>query len=254
MKALLTNDDGYMAKGIWELARAVAGRGHEVVIVAPERQRSAASHAVTLHKPLRINNARHAAEDNISVYYTSGTPADSAMLGLLEVAPDADILMSGINAGPNLGEDTIYSGTVAGAVEGALIGKRSIAVSLADFSCDDFRLAARFSAGLAEQFVELDLPRGVVINVNVPPIDIDEYRGFKVVPLGTRKYRDVLKKRTDPRGNKYYWIAGDIIRDYDEEGEDNSAVAAGFISITPLVLNLTAFDHLEALKFIDPME
>ncbi len=254
MKVLLTNDDGYTAKGIRALARAVADRGHDVVIVAPERQRSAASHAVTLHKPLRLKRDENAEEDRIEVYYTSGTPADSAMLGVLEVAPDCDIIISGINSGPNLGEDTIYSGTVAAAVEGALIGKRAISVSLADFLFDDYELAAAFTAGLAQQFVKMNLPSGVVINVNVPPIGIDEYKGFLIAPLGTRKYKDVLQKRTDPRGQEFFWIAGDIIRNHSEVGTDNAAIADGMISITPLVLNLTAFEQLEMMKFDDPLQ
>lgn len=253
MKAMLTNDDGYRAEGIWALAREMAAAGWDVTIVAPEGQQSAASHAVTLHKPLRLRHAAGLDEKNIKVFYTSGTPSDSAMLGLLEVCPDADICLSGINAGPNLGEDVLYSGTVAAAMEGALLGYRAISVSLAYYDHEDYRLAAKFAAGLASQFVASGLPKKTVLNVNVPQNPPEEYKGFRVAPLGTRKYKDVLQKRTDPRGHVYYWITGQIVRDESNYDNDNAVTGRGFVSITPIILDFTDHELIPKCDFADPI-
>ncbi len=254
MKVLLTNDDGYNAEGILVLAHEIASRGNEVTIVAPERQRSAASHAVTLHKPLRLIRVTELEKENIRVFYTNGTPADSAMIGLLEAAPDSDICISGINNGPNLGEDVLYSGTVAGAMEGALIGCKSISVSLSEHGWADYELAAKFTAGLAARLVESDLPDKTALNVNVPPLLFSEYKGFRIVPLGSRKYVDVLQKRIDPRGQAYFWITGELIREDTEPYNDNNAIADGYISVTPLVLDFTDYRMLEKCRFDDPMQ
>lgn len=253
MKILLTNDDGYTAKGIWALADIFAEKGHSVTIVAPERQQSAVSHAVTLHKPLRLKRAAELEKENIKVFHTNGTPTDSAMLGLLEVEPDADILISGINGGPNLGEDVIYSGTVAAAMEGALIGCRSIAVSLSIYDVPDYELAARFALGLAEQFDASALPKKTVLNVNVPPVPVSEYKGFRVVQLGSRKYVDILQKRIDPRGQTYFWVTGQVIRDDSGEETDSAVTARGLVSVTPLILDLTNRVFIPECKFTDPI-
>ena len=250
---MLTNDDGYSAEGIWALAREMAAAGWEVTIVAPEGQQSAASHAVTLHKPLRLKRASRLDEKNITVFYTNGTPSDSAMLGLLEAAPDSDIMISGINGGPNLGEDVLYSGTVAAAMEGALLGFRAISVSLSDYDQEDYRLAARFAAGLAEQLVASPLPKKTVLNVNVPPGPVEIYKGFSVVQLGTRKYKDVLQKRTDPRGGVYYWITGQLVRDDTDGDTDNSVTGRGLVSVTPIILDFTDHAMIPQCGFTDPI-
>ncbi|MEW5945248.1 MAG: 5'/3'-nucleotidase SurE [bacterium] len=253
MKILLTNDDGYRAEGIRELARALAPRA-EVVIVAPERQRSAASHAVTLHKPLRLNRARESEEKNVAVWYSNGTPTDCTMLGLFEVAPDAGLVISGINSGPNLGEDVLYSGTVAGAMEAALLGKPAIAVSLSRYNVGEYGLARAFMAGLAPQIAESGLPGSAILNINVPPVAGDQYRGFRVTALGTRTYRDVLDKRTDPRGQSYYWITGTLVPgETKNSGTDYRAVSEGLVSITPINLDMTHTGLLESLRIKDPL-
>lgn len=253
MKVLLTNDDGYRAAGISAMADALLAKGHEVVIVAPDGQRSAVSHAVTLHKPLRLKRAGWLEKDGLTVYHSSGTPSDCAMLGLMDIAKDADLLISGINSGPNMGEDVIYSGTVGAAMEGALIGFKSIAVSISDYDKNDYSLAAEFTAGLAEQYLASSLPARSVLNVNAPPAPISEYKGFRVARLGTRKYKDVLEKRVDPRGQEYYWIAGQLIRDSEQSDSDVSTVLQGLISITPLLLDITDLDLLKKMDFIkDP--
>jgi 5'-nucleotidase len=253
MRVLLTNDDGYRAEGIWALAREFAARGAEVTIVAPESQCSAASHAVTLHKPLRLRRAAKLDEENINVYYTNGTPSDSAMLGLLEVRPDSELLVSGINGGPNLGEDVLYSGTVAAAMEGALLGYRAISVSLSDYEKENYALAAVFTAGIAAQLAEARFPKKTVLNVNVPPVPVEQYKGFEVAPLGSREYRDVLQKRVDPRGGVYYWVTGQIVRDESAGDTDNSVVSRGFVSVTPLILDFTDHSMIPKCVFKDPV-
>jgi 5'-nucleotidase len=254
MNVLMTNDDGVHDPGIWALARMLAGRGHAVTIVAPERQRSAVSHAITLHKPLRVTpHFEYENENNITVYSSNGTPSDCAMLGVLEVAPGSDILISGINGGPNLGEDTIYSGTVAAAMEGALLGVRSLAVSMSEYGMGDYGLAATFSAGLAEQLNNPDLPARTLWNVNAPPVGADQYKGFRITRLGTRKYSDILQKRVDPRGRPYYWITGQLVRDVDDADTDNAATAAGLVSITPMLMDLTDYGLKKSLTITDPM-
>ena len=253
MNVVLTNDDGYNAPGLMALADEFAARGDNVVVAAPERQRSAASHAVTLHKPLRLTRAPELEKKNVRVYYTSGTPSDSAMLGALEVMPEADALVSGINSGPNLGEDVLYSGTVAGAMEGALLGVRSIAVSLAEYDIKGYELAAKFTVGLAHRLAGSNLPKRTVLNVNVPFAEVADYKGFRVARLGTRKYVDVLQKRCDPRGQTYYWITGRLTRSESDGGTDNDAVADGFVSVTPLILDFTDHNMMAACDFADPL-
>lgn len=253
MKILLTNDDGYRAPGIISMADALLSRGHEVVIVAPDGQQSAVSHAVTLHKPLRLKRATWMEKEHLTVYHSSGTPSDCSMLGLMDVATNADMLISGINSGPNMGEDVIYSGTVAAAMEGALIGYKSLAISLSDYEKNDYTLAAAFTAGLAEQVHASSLPARTVLNINVPPVPVSEYKGFRIARLGTRKYKDVLEKRVDPRGQEYYWIAGQLIRNSDQPDSDVATVLQGLVSITPLLLDITNVDLMEKLFFKDPV-
>jgi 5'-nucleotidase len=254
VKILLTNDDGYAAKGINTLAEVFAADGHSVTIVAPESQQSAASHAVTLHKPLRLKRAEELEKKNIRVYHTNGTPTDSAMLGLLEAAPESDLLISGINRGPNLGEDVLYSGTVAAAMEGALLGRRSIAVSLAHNDANEYELAALFTLGLAKQFAASGLPEKTVLNVNIPPVPVSEYKGFRVVRLGSRKYVDILQKRVDPRGETYFWVTGEVIRDQSGDDTDSATISRGLVSITPLTLDLTDKALIPLCAFCDPMK
>lgn len=252
MNILMTNDDGVKDTGIWRLARVLAA-DHAVTILAPEGQRSAVSHAVTLHKPLRITPHFELDEKNIKVYSSNGTPADCAMLGVLEAAPDADIVISGINGGPNLGEDVIYSGTVAAAMEAALLGVRAMAVSLSEYLDGEYELAAQFTARLADQLNNPELPERTLWNVNVPPVAAAGYKGFRITRLGTRKYTDILQKRVDPRGRPYYWITGQLVRDVDDPDTDNAATQQGLVSITPLLMDLTDTRMKDALAITDPM-
>jgi 5'-nucleotidase len=239
---LLTNDDGIRAPGLLKLMEAASPLG-KIMTVAPELQQSGSSHALTLDNPLRIN---WLAEDRASV---DGTPTDCilvAMRGMLERRPD--LLISGINHGPNLGDDVTYSGTVAAAFEGTLLGLPSIAVSVAAWSDCCFEAAQIFIADLARQVLERGLPEGTLLNVNVPSGSADKIRDVRITKLGKRIYRDDVVRKTDPRGRDYYWIGGkDPIWCRGEE-TDFEAIDNDMISVTPLQLDLTDYKWMGELR------
>ncbi|HEY6865822.1 MAG TPA: 5'/3'-nucleotidase SurE [Candidatus Eisenbacteria bacterium] len=233
MTVLLTNDDGIFAPALQRLRAELAPFGR-VVIVAPDRDQSATSHSLTLHRPFRIRT--HDAD----VYSVDGTPTDcvvTAWYGLLDVRPD--LVISGINHGPNMGEDVFYSGTVAAAIEGTLQGAPSIAASLVTREPTDFADAARFVARLARRVLDHGLPRRQLLNVNIPHRPWPEVRGVAVTRLGSRVYRDTLVKKVDPRGRDYYWIGGEDAVWEAVPGTDFQAVSEGAISVTPMRLDLT---------------
>jgi 5'-nucleotidase len=241
MLVLVTNDDGIQAPALRRLREELRPLGR-VVIVAPDRDQSATSHSLTLHRPFRI--LRHD-EDTYSV---DGTPTDcvvTAWYGLLERAPD--LVVSGINHGPNMGEDVFYSGTVAAAIEGTLQGAPSIAASLVTKQAADFTEPAAFVGRLARQVAERGLPRRRLLNVNMPPLPRAEIRGVRLTRLGTRTYRDTLVRKTDPRGRDYYWIGGEEADWSPIEGTDYHAVQAGYVSVTPMRLDLNDDDAFEDL-------
>jgi 5'-nucleotidase len=242
VRILLTNDDGFRAAGIQRLREALAPLGRTMV-VAPEREQSAASHALTLTSPLRINWVD---EDTISV---DGTPTDCvllAMRGLLDVRPD--ILVSGMNHGPNLGDDVTYSGTVAAAFEGTLLGLPSVAISVNSWQDCNFDAGAAFAPKIVEQVLTRGLPNGALLNVNVPSLPADAIKGVKVTKLGKRLYRDAVVKQTDPRGRDYYWIGGKAPVWFPGEETDFDAVQQGIVSITPLHLDLTDYKAIESIR------
>jgi len=242
---LLTNDDGIQAEGLTRLRRAVASLGR-VVVVAPERQQSGASHALTLSNPLRSNPVD---EDVIAV---DGTPTDCvllAMRGLLEDRPS--LLVSGMNHGPNLGDDVTYSGTVAAAFEGTLLGLPSVAISVCSWEEYRFEAAERFATTIARNVLERGLPEGTLLNVNVPSIPPEEIKGVKVTKLGKRVYRDAVVKKTDPRGRAYYWIGGQPPIWCQGEETDFEAVERGEISVTPLQLDLTDYKSIHKVRTWD---
>ncbi len=242
MILLLTNDDGILAPALKQLREALSDLGR-VVTVAPDRDQSATSHSLTLHRPFRIH--RH----DTDVYSVDGTPTDcvvTAFHGLLEQTPD--MVISGINHGPNMGEDVFYSGTVAAAIEGTLQGAPSIAVSLASRELTDFVAQARFVGRLVRHVIAHGLPRRQLLNVNLPFRPWDAIRGVQVTRLGSRVYRDTLIKKVDPRGRDYYWIGGEDPIWEAREGTDFHAVDAGFISVTPMRLDLTDDRALEEMK------
>ncbi|MCS6916002.1 MAG: 5'/3'-nucleotidase SurE [Myxococcales bacterium] len=243
MKILLTNDDGVRADGLSYLASRLADLG-DVWVVAPDRERSAASHALTLHEPLRVERVAP------QWFAVSGTPADCVYLALLELCRDAALVLSGINHGYNLGSDIFYSGTVAGAVEAALRGVPAIAVSTAvRRSGTDFRPAADLCHALARAVLTEGLPKKTLLNVNVPqpPEGRPPQRGYCWTRLGERVYRDLVDSRTDPRGGTYYWIGGGVLPVEAAPGTDLYAVGRGIASVTPLGLDLTHDGLLERL-------
>jgi 5'-nucleotidase len=234
---LLTNDDGYDAEGIRELSKVLRGYG-KVTLIGPDRECSGISHGFSLNHPLRLKRKGE------GVYSLSGTPADCVMFGLrgfLEPADLPDFVFSGINHGANLGWDVIYSGTVAGALEGTLFDKPAVAVSLAT------EFSGRFESGLLqfetvvaflEEFVPVllarGIPNGVFLNINVPNIPKEDLRGYAFTRLGKRIYRDRVVKRTDPHGREYYWLGGEPPTYESEDGTDFHALEQSMVSITPL--------------------
>jgi len=226
---LCSNDDGIESPHLAALAGAIEAFA-DVLVVAPERQRSAASHAITLHKPLRLTEVQPRR------YSLSGTPVDCVYLGMLKLCdrPPA-VVVSGINDGYNLGSDVFYSGTVAAAVEGALRGAAGIACSLAPRARDLDRAIA-FAAEVVRAAVAEPMPAGTVLNVNMPETSSDRYQWTL---LGRRLYKDDVSERRDPRGRPYYWVGGGPAGHDDVEGSDCVAIARGWNSITPMHLDLT---------------
>jgi 5'-nucleotidase len=236
MNILVTNDDGVHAPALEALKTALAELGR-VTVVVPDRDQSATSQSLTLHRPLRIH--RHG-QDRFSI---DGTPTDCVLIafhGLLDHRPD--VVVSGINHGPNMGEDVFYSGTVAAAIEGAMQGTPAIAASLVNpGDTADFAETARFLGRLVAEVVRHGVSGKRVLNVNVPYRPWSQMRGIRVTRLGTRVYSDTLIEKTDPRGRAYYWIGGQEPVWEADEGTDFQAVSEGYISVTPLVLDLTDY-------------
>jgi len=252
MHILVTNDDGVNAPGLLALAQAMRKLG-EVTVLAPERNWSASGHVKTMERPLRVRETQLA--DGSAALTSDGAPSDCVALALLGVVPQQagkiDLVVSGINPNANIGHDVTYSGTVTAAMEAVIGGVMGIAFSLdsAPGSGErDFGPAARVAAQVAGKALKEGLPAGVLLNVNVPALKDDEFKGFMVTRQGLRLYHDALDSRKDPRGHPYYWIGGDYPTGVVEEGTDFGALAAGYVSITPLQLDLTAYKSLEKLK------
>ncbi len=244
MLILVSNDDGIQSEGIKALADALDHLG-EVYVMAPDRERSAQSHALTLHYPLRVEEVE---PRWLSV---DGTPTDCVNLGVncrTLIPRRPDIIVSGINKGGNLADDITYSGTVAAAIEGTLLGIPSVALSLVGRSHYDFKPAARFAARVVEKIAQHGMPADTLLNINVPNIPASEIRGAMVTKMGKREYGDSIVEKVDPRGKKYYWIGGDELRHLEVEGSDISAVLSGHVSVTPLHLDLTQYRALEEMN------
>jgi 5'-nucleotidase len=238
MRILLSNDDGYFAPGLAVLAEHLAPLG-EIIVVAPERDRSGASNSLTLDRPLMVRRAAN------GFSYVNGTPTDCvhlAVTGFLEHQPD--IIVSGINHGANMGDDTIYSGTVAAATEGFLLGIPSIAVSLASHDGRNFASAGRVAARLVERFQRDPIRQPVLLNVNVPDLPESEIAGMEVTRLGKRHKAEAVVKSTNPRGQAIYWIGAAGGAQDAGPGTDFHAVANRTISVTPLQIDLTFHGQL----------
>jgi len=242
MHILLSNDDGYFAPGLSILAEILAPLA-KVTVVAPERDRSGASNSLTLDRPLAVRRASN------GFFYVNGTPTDCvhlAVTGLLANLPD--VVISGVNHGANMGDDTIYSGTVAAATEGFLLGIPSLAVSLVADGSDHFAAAARVAADLVQRFTRNSPGEPVLLNVNVPDVPYEKLRGFEVTRLGKRHKAEPVVKSETPRGETMYWIGAAGGAQDAGEGTDFNAVARTVVSVTPLRIDLTHYSQLQTIK------
>ena len=242
MRILVSNDDGYFAPGITVLAEALS-KCADVTVVAPERDRSGASNSLTLDRPLTVRRAPN------GYMYVNGTPTDCvhlAVTGLLEALPD--VIVSGINYGANMGEDTIYSGTVAAATEGFLLGIPSVAISLVAEGGGHFETAAHIACDLVQRFAACPLNEPVLLNVNVPDAAYDALRGRVVTRLGKRHKAEPVVKSTTPRGEVVYWVGAAGGAQDAGEGTDFHAAAHGLVSITPLQVDLTRYSQMRTVS------
>ena len=242
MRILLTNDDGYFAPGLAALAEALSTIA-EVTVVAPERDRSGASNSLTLDRPLLLRKA------SSGFSYVNGTPTDCvhlAVTGMLEQLPD--MVVSGINHGANMGDDTIYSGTVAAATEGFLLGIPSIAISLAGTGLGHYTTAARVALDMVQRYRKQPFTQPMLLNVNVPDLPFNELQGTTVTRLGKRHKAEPVMKSTNPRGETVYWVGAAGLAQDAGIGTDFHAIANHRVSVTPLQIDLTHFDTLDAVK------
>jgi 5'-nucleotidase len=258
MKLLVSNDDGISALGIRTLANHLVESGHEVIVVCPDRERSATGHGLTLLQPIRaeiVNSIFHPA---VTAWSCDGTPSDCvklALWALLDSPPD--LVLSGINQGANLGTEILYSGTVSAAMEGLLEGIPSIALSLTSRTSQDFQPAARVAQLLVEKIITQPLPELMMLNVNIPPVPWEKIAGITFTRQGVRRYVDVFDKRVDPRGKTYYWLTGEVLEDIqpptglnlpDDIPIDVNVIRDNFVSVTPLQYNLTYATGLHQLS------
>jgi len=249
VQILITNDDGILAPGIQELSRSLTGLG-EVIISAPMEEKSAIGHGITIRDPIRIKEMTF--PGITKAWAVGGTPADCVKLAVQElICENCSLVISGINNGPNLGTDVLYSGTVSAAIEGAILGLPSIAVSLASYDYADYSTAAEVARILAEKVYQNKelIPPETLLNVNVPAVPREKLQGFKITRLGNREYTNVFDKRQDPRGNTYFWLAGDVVPHQEEDLDiDSVAVEHNFVSITPIHFDLTNYRIIEMIK------
>lgn len=251
MHILVTNDDGVQAPGLLALAQAMRALG-QVTIFAPDRNWSASGHVKTLDRPLRVREVRLA--DGSAAYSSDGAPSDCVALPLMGfIAEKIDVVVAGINPNANIGHDVTYSGTVTAAMEAVITGGvPGIAISLDapeyHSGALDYSTAASVARRVAAKVLAEGLPEGVLLNVNVPYLKENELKGLMVTRQGLRLYRDKLERRLDPRGRPYYWIGGEAPTGVDEPGTDFGALRAGYVSITPLQLDLTAREAMDKMK------
>ncbi len=250
MHILVTNDDGVQAPGLLALVQELRSLG-EVSVLAPDHNWSASGHVKTLHRPLRARPVLLA--DGSDALSSDGAPSDCVALALMGIVEKPiDVVVSGINPNANIGHDVTYSGTVTAAMEAAIGGVPGVAVSLdaPEYAKGglDYTTAAQVARIVTAKLLQHDLPKNVLLNVNVPYLKMDAIEGFRVSRQGLRIYRDALIRREDPRGRPYYWIGGEAPTGVPDEGTDFGDLQAGYVSITPIQLDLTAHDQLANLK------
>jgi 5'-nucleotidase len=247
MRILVTNDDGIHSIGLTTLAEALSKVG-EVWVVAPDRERTAVAHGVTLHKPLRVERMKN------RVYAVSGTPVDCVNLAVLKIMPRPPMLVvSGINKGVNLGDDVMYSGTVSAAVEGTILGIPSMAVSQEGRERFRFDVAAVFAVRVARLVLQRGLPEETLINLNVPDRALSAIRGVRVTCLSRRRFDNPIIEKVDPHGRSYYWIAGTRVSWSRSKDADHEAIQEGFASLTPIHLDTTHYGALDRFRSWEPI-
>ena len=247
MNILITNDDGINSAGLIALVQTISEIAN-VTVVAPDRERSATAHAITMHKPLRVEEIEIPGCDALG-YKVNGTPSDCVKLALEALLNNApDLVLSGINRRANLGTDVIYSGTVSAAFEAALLGVPGIALSVTSRENVEFNHAADFAKKLCQQVSRKIFPKDTLLNVNIPNIKPERIAGIAITHLGTIRYKDSFERRTDPRGKVYYWLAGEAIEDTNDKGSDVWAIKNNFISITPILIDLTKYDIIDTIR------
>jgi 5'-nucleotidase len=242
LRILISNDDGVFAAGIQALAAEAAGRGHQVTVVCPDQERSATGHGLTLQTPLRAERADQLFAPGVTAWACSGTPSDCVKLALFRLLEEPpQLVLSGINHGPNLGTDVLYSGTVSAAMEGTIEGYPALAVSLADFKWRQFGPAARLALDVAEGMVTAGWSEGMLLNLNVPPRPEGASVPLRWCRTAVRRYTDQFDRREDPRGRTYYWLAGEVVDDLEaavagpaDWPTDVAWIATGGASLTPL--------------------
>lgn len=247
MKILLTNDDGIYAGGLRALYHALEGLG-EVSVVAPDTERSAVGHAITLSDPLRVKNVDRGGR--FFGYAVTGTPADCVKIAIRAILKEPpEIVVSGINLGPNVGYSVLYSGTVSGATEGAMLGIPSIAVSLGTFENPDYSYAAEFAAKAVRLIFENNgLPKGTLLNINIPAVERRLIRGVRVVKQSARAIEERFDKRQDPRKRTYYWLTGEIVESDGREDADLETLRGNYITVTPIHCDMTDYQFLQPLQ------
>jgi 5'-nucleotidase len=242
LRILISNDDGVFADGIQALAAEAVARGHQVTVVCPDQERSATGHGLTLQTPLRAERADQLFAAGVTAWACSGTPSDCVKLALFRLLEEPpELVLSGINHGPNLGTDVLYSGTVSAAMEGTIEGFPSLAVSSADFQWRHFGPAARLALDVAEGMLTAAWPEGLLLNLNVPPRPAAAIGPLSWCRTAVRRYTDQFDRRVDPRGRTYYWLAGEVVNDLEATAvgpaswpTDVAWIAQGGVSLTPL--------------------
>jgi len=246
LKILVTNDDGIYSSGIyalWDIAKEFG----DVTVVAPNTEKSAVGHAITLSDPIRIQKVKRA--NGFAGFSVNGTPADSVKIAVKSIMDSRpDLIISGINAGANVGQNLLYSGTISAATEGTFLGIPSIAISLNSYEMCDFSGAKKVASKIVNAVLQNGLPRGTLLNVNVPSIPEPNYLGYKITKQGGLYFKDNFEKREDPHGRQYYWMTG-VIENPDSDIQwDGFALKKGYVSITPLHLKMTNIDIINELS------
>lgn len=247
MKILVSNDDGIYSKGIFALAEALKQLG-EVIVVAPLTEQSAVGHAITMKIPLRVTK-HYRGGGHFFGYAVDGTPADCIKMGIRNIMQEQpDLVVSGINHGSNTAINIIYSGTVSAAREAAIMDVPAIAVSVASHEVDDFSYAAKVAKIISAKVLNEGLPKGTMLNVNIPNLPEDKIKGILVTKQGLSKWDDIYEKRVDPYGKDYYWLTGNLINTDTELDRDQFAVQNNYVSVTPIHFDLTDYNTYNKIK------